>query len=234
MLKELGPLAVAYIKMFNCSFANATIPSIWKKPRVIPLLNDGKSPKEAQSYRPVSLLSPMIKLMETALPPTLMDGAVYAEHQHGFRKGRSMTSALCEIDGHIRAGLNKKTPVDQTIMVARDLRATFDTVNIDKLLCKVYKLEIDPVVKRWLKRYLHRGQAIIEFRDTQSKARKVTTGVPQGGVLSPSLFNIYKATAPLRSEDIKFVDDCTVLASGSTITDLKFKINHYLVLRQET
>ena len=104
MLKKLGPLAVAYIKMFNCSLAaNMTIPSIWNKSRVIPLLKAGKSPKEAMSYRPISLLSPMIKLMETALLPTVMDGAVYAEHQHGFRKGRSTTSALCEIDEHIRA-----------------------------------------------------------------------------------------------------------------------------------
>ena len=167
MLKKLGPLAVAYItKMFNCSFANATIPSIRNKSRVIPLLKAGKSPKEAKSYRPVSLLSPMIKLMKMALLPTVMDGAVYVEHQHGFRKGRSTTSALCEIDGHIRAGFNKKTPVDRTIMVALDLRAASDTVSIDKLLCKVNELEIDPVVKRWLTRqksYLHGRQAIVEF-----------------------------------------------------------------------
>ena len=138
---------------------------------------------------------------------------------------------LSEIDGHIRAGLNKKTPVDRTIMVALDLRAAFDTVSIDKLLCKVNELEIDPVVKRWLKSYLHGRQAIVEFRNSQSKARKVKTGVPQGGVLSPCLFNIYMATAPLPPEDIKLVsyaDDCTVLASGSTIADLDFKINQYL------
>ena len=231
MLNKLGPLAVAYIKMFNCSLANMTIPSICNKSRVIPLLKAGKSPKEAMSYRPISLLSPMIKLMETALLPTVMDGAVYAEHQHGFRKGRSTTSALCEIDGHIRAGLNKKTPVDGTIMVALDLRAAFDRVSSDKLLCKVNELEIDPVVKRWLKSCLHGRQAIVEFRSRQSKARKVTTAVPQGGVFSPCLFNIYMATATLPPEDMKLVsyaDDCTVLASGSTIADLEFKINQYL------
>ena len=43
ILKKLGPLAVAYItKMFNCSLHTATIPSIWKKSRVIPLLKPGK------------------------------------------------------------------------------------------------------------------------------------------------------------------------------------------------
>ena len=198
---------------------------------MISLLKEGKSPKEAKSYRPVSILSPMINLMETALLPTVMEGAVYTEHQHGFRKRRPTTSALCEIDGHIRAGLNKKTPVDRNIMVALNLRAALDTLSIDKLVCKVNEIEIDPVLKRWLKSYLHGSQAIVEFRNSQSKARKVTTGVPQGGVFSPCLFNIYMATAPLPPGDIKLVsyaDDCTVLASGSIIADLEFKINQYL------
>ena len=116
-------------------------------------------------------------------------------------------------------------------MVALNLRAAFDTVSIDKLLCKVNELEIDPIVKRWLKSYLHGIQAIVECRNSQSKARKVTTGVPQGGVLSPCLFETYMATAPLPPKDIELVsyaDKCTVLASGSTIEDLKFKINQYL------
>ena len=54
MLKKLGPLAVACItKMFNCSLAKATITSIWKKSRVIPLLKAGK-PRKSQKL-PASL-----------------------------------------------------------------------------------------------------------------------------------------------------------------------------------
>ena len=147
--EKLGPLAVAYItKMLNCSLETATIPSIWQKSRVIPLFQAGKSPKEAKSYRSVSLLSPMIKLMETSLLPTVMNGVVNAEHQHGFRKGRSTTTSLCEVDQHIRSGLNKKPPINRNIMVALDLPPAFDTVSIGTLLINVSVLEIDPAVKR--------------------------------------------------------------------------------------
>ena len=89
----------------------------------------------------------MIKLLETSLLPTVRKDAVFVEHQHSFRPGKSTTSTLCEIDRHIREGLNKKAPADRTIMVALDLRAAFDTVSIKKLLMKVDCLDIEPVVE---------------------------------------------------------------------------------------
>lgn len=44
---------------------------------------------------------------------------------------------------------------------------------------------------RWLLNYIQGKQTFVEFRGTKSKHSQIQQGVPQGGVLSPLLFNIY-------------------------------------------
>ena len=219
--------------MFNRSIKHSVIPVIWKCSRVIPLLKPGKPADQVKSYRPVSLLSPLIKLLETSMLPFVLESFSHAEHQHGSRKGHSTTTALCEIDDHIRTGLNRRKPAHRTFMVFLDIRAAFDTVNINKLIEMIEKLNLHVNIKRWLKNYLHGRQAKVEFRNSVSKGRTISSDVPQGGVLSPCLFNIYMATAPIPPEDEKLVsyaDDCTVLSSGPIISEIETKTNSYLAV----
>ena len=159
-----------------------------------------------------------------------------ADHQHGFRKGRSTTIALYEIDGHITRGINKRKPVDRTVLVALDLRAAFDTVNINKLLNIILASKIPKYTKRWLCSYLRGRQTYVEFRNAKSTFRKVRAGVPQGGVLSPILINAYMSGQPTPPDGIKltsYADDCTSYASGPTIPPICEKLNGYLTTLHE-
>ena len=57
------------------------------------------------------------------------------------------------------------------------------------------------------------------------------TGVVQGGVLSPALFNYYLAdfsTPPLNIKLIKYADDITIYTSGPVVADLINDLNIYL------
>ena len=165
MLKHLGPKAHSYIAgMFQTSLNTGVIPSIWKTAGIIPLLKPGKPDDTRKSYRPVSLLYPLVKALETLLLPTLTEHLPMADHQHGFRKGRSTTAALYEIDCHITRGLNKCKPLDRTVLVALDLRAAFDTVNINKLLNIILASKIPKYTKRGLRSYLRGRQTYVEFR----------------------------------------------------------------------
>ena len=61
--------------------------------------------------------------------------------------------------------------------------------------------------------------------------RKVKTGVIQGGVLSPALFNFYLAdfpTPPPHIKLIKYADDITIYTSGPVVADLIKGLNIYL------
>ena len=73
--------------------------------------------------------------------------------------------------------------------------------------------------------------AKVNFRQMESMSRKLKTGVLQGGVLSPALFNYYLAdfpTPPPNINLIKYADDITIYTSGTVVTDLINGLNIYL------
>lgn len=232
MLKHLGPIATNYItELVNTSMRTMQIPNIWKVGRIIPLPKPGKPANQGKSYRPISLLSPIAKLMEKLMLPTLNENLVSSQHQHGFRKGRSTVTALQRIQDQIQRGLNQRKPNQRTIMVAIDLSKAFDTVSHGKLLEYLNQSSLPPHYKRWLANYMQGRQTYVEFRGAKSKLRKVKQGVPQGGVLSPILFNFYVRNIPEPPEGITLVsyaDDCTVLISGNDLVSMCNDVNRYL------
>ena len=115
---------------------------------------------------------------------------------HGFRKGRSTTTALQSILDHINNGLNRKKPVHRTVSVAIDLSRAFDTVDHQILLDDINQLNLNDYIKKFLCSYLRGRLTYVMFRNSKSKYRKVKQSVPQGGVLSPVLFNLYMSSMP--------------------------------------
>ena len=49
--------------LFNLSVNCANIPVIWKQAIVVPILKPGKPAEQGNSYRPISLLSPVVKIL---------------------------------------------------------------------------------------------------------------------------------------------------------------------------
>ncbi|XP_058982740.1 probable RNA-directed DNA polymerase from transposon BS isoform X1 [Musca domestica] len=130
MLKQLDTPGVEYLtKVLNLSLATHIVPEIWKMGRVVPLLKPGKDASKGESYRPISLLSPVAKTLEALLLPSIRGSYAVANHQHGFRPQHSTTTALHAISTHISRGLNQNRPCDRTVLVALDLSKAFDTVN---------------------------------------------------------------------------------------------------------
>ena len=71
-LKSLGPLALQeLLSIFNSSFSVAHCPRIWRVATIIPLLKAGKSSSEVASFRPISLTSCVVKLLECILADRL-------------------------------------------------------------------------------------------------------------------------------------------------------------------
>ena len=232
MLKNLGPNGIKFLTiLINKSLRTTIIPSIWKTAKIIPLLKPGKPPNLGSSYRPVSLLSPAAKIFEALLLPHVTASINLADHQHGFRKGRSTTTALQSILDHVNKGLNMKKPVHRTVSVAIDLSKAFDTVDHQLLLNDIKNLPLNDYIVRFLCAYLRGRYTYVFFRNAKSKNRKVKQGVPQGGVLSPILFNLYMASMPPPPGNIKIVsyaDDGNLLNSGPKIEPLVEELNIYL------
>ncbi len=237
MLKHLGPNGIKFLtSLFNLILSTAKTPGKWKTAKIITLLKPGKPANKGTSYRPVSILSPPAKILEALLLPYLTDAIELADHQHGFRKGRSTLTALQTIKDHIDKGLNRKKPVNRTVSVAIDLSKAFDTVDHYLLLKDINNLPLNAYIKRFLCGYLRGRQTYVLFRNSTSKYRKVKQGVPQGGVLSPILFNLYMSRMPSPPGNIKLVtyaDDSNVLNSGPKFDPIVRELNSYLATLNE-
>ena len=65
-LKNLGPKAIENLTtLFNDSVTSCQIPAIWKSSIVIPIPKPGKDSSLGTSYRPISLLCPSAKVMDS-------------------------------------------------------------------------------------------------------------------------------------------------------------------------
>ena len=232
MLKHLGNIGILFLtNLYNNILLQSIVPPMWKVGRIIPLLKPNKPADQGSSFRPISLLAPAAKILERLILVPIQESINFADHQHGFRKGRSTLTALQAISDHITTGLNKSKPRDRTVLVAIDLSKAFDTVSHETLLNDIAELPLNSYLKRFLACYLNGRQTFVEFRGAKSRLRTMKQGVPQGGILSPTLFNLYMSKMPQPPDEIKLVtyaDDSTVLKSGPTIGPICEDLNSYL------
>ena len=106
-------------------------------------------------------------------------------HQHGLKHKHSIHTALHNICHQTTTGFNNPKPPQRTVAVTLDMNKAFDTVNKHKLTLT----NIPSIIIKFKANYI-KGQACTQYNGTLSKLKRINTGVQQGGVLSPTLFNI--------------------------------------------
>ena len=213
--------------IINKSIEEGEFPSAWKKALVTPVLKKG-SPQSLNNYRPVSCLPAASKVLEivvcTQLSNYLEKNDLLPKNQHGFRPKRSTMTAWQEIqlDWAEKTEKNLVTGV-----LLWDLSAAFDTLDCDGLCEKLVLFGLQPRSVSWVRSFLTGRSQMVKVGSHVSKTRPVTTGVPQGGVLSPLIFVLFvsdlqdwlsHSTAPT------YADDTSTGTSGTTVEDVLKKM----------
>ena len=118
-LKHLGHRANEYITTpVNLPATTCRVPAIWKSSLIIPIPKPGKDTSPGTSYRPISLICPTAKVLESLFLPTISKYLIPAQDQHGFRREHSTTSALLQFTTDVAVGFNQRKPPDRTVCVA--------------------------------------------------------------------------------------------------------------------
>jgi len=172
-------------------------PHPWKRATVIPIPKPNKPPTDPNSYRPISLLSIVGKLLERIIASQL---TAYVNQQHllpheqfGFRKKHSTVSQLARISHYISNDYNLHK---HTGMVSLDIEKAYDTVWIYGLLYKLISLKLPTYLIFILRAFLEGRSFTVRLNNAFSTPKNTPSVLPQGAVLSTTLFAIYISDMP--------------------------------------
>jgi retron-type reverse transcriptase len=178
--------------LINNSIRLSHFPPPWKDAKLITLPKPGKDPKFPQNLRPISLLSTTGKLFEKIIliivQRPIEDKGLLNANQFGFRERHSTTLQCMRLTDHITLNINNKM---STAAVFLDIEKAFDTTWHTGLLYKLSKLQFYTCVIKLISQFLSERKFRVSVEGEMSTPREMQAGMPQGSVLSPTLYNLY-------------------------------------------
>ena len=192
LLKEMSnELAPSLTLIFRASIHQSSIPSDCKTALVTPLFKKG-SKSNPTNYRPISLTSICCKSLEHIMYSNIMSHLklhnVLSSVQFGFREKHSAELQLLRTADDFALNLNHNQSTDAILL---DFCKAFDKVSHRHLRVKLEYYGIKDSILEWISSFLSGRTQRVVWGGSTSDPVDVTSGVPQGTVLSPLLFLIF-------------------------------------------
>ena len=219
ILKELPPTGVRVLThIFNATLRHSYFPRQWKFAELKVIPKPGKPLEQVTSYRPISLLPVLSKMLEklflSKLQPVLTLKNLIPNHQFGFRQKHSTIEQVHRVYNQLRFALENKKYCTAAYL---DITQAFDKVWHTGLLYKL-KMMLPYPFFMFLNSYLSERSFRINHNDEISEIIPINAGVPQGSVLGPVLYSLFTADLPVSTTTTTatFADDTVIM---STHTD---------------
>ena len=169
------------------------------------------------NYRPVSLTSIVCKLLESLgkeeIISQMRSNTFFSPYQHGFLDKRSTSLQLLYVLDKWTEIIDDGGTIDAIYM---DFMKAFGKVPYERLLRKVEACGIGRPLLGWIRGFLTGRKQRVGVGEDSSKWTQVTSGIPQGSVLGPTLFVLYINDLPdsiqNNSTAVVFADDTKLFA----------------------
>ena len=219
--------------IFQHSLNTGQLPDIWKAANVVPIFKKG-SRDSPSNFRPVSLTCIACKLLEHIVLSNINQhlNVTLNPNQHGFRQGLSCTTQLVTTVDDIMKMVDGNDSVHAAVL---DFSKAFDRVPHGLLIEKLLFIGIDSAVVRWIAHFLADRMQKVVVEGATSGSLAVTSGVPQGSVLGPSLFLVYinDICSIIKTSTIRlFADDALLYCPVNSLdSSQKFQEDLFLLER---
>ena len=219
IMKGCNDIISPYLtNLFNDSIESNIYPDSLKLAEVTPAHKKDETTNK-NNYRPISLLPCVSKLFEKLLYEQIYNfiEKFLSPYLCGFRKGYSTQDCLLVMIETWRKALDKK---ENAGAILTDLSKAFDSLNHELLIAKLNAYNFDDSVLKLLLNYLCNRKQRVNINNEFSSWKEIESGVPQGSILGPLLFNIYINDLFYFLEDASianYADDNTPYLTNKTL-----------------
>ncbi|KAI5717814.1 hypothetical protein M8J77_011713 [Diaphorina citri] len=196
IIRNINILTPILTYLVNLMMRNAEIPTALKTSCITPLFKNKGKADVLGSYRPVGSMPIIEKVLEKHLniqtKKYLDENSIIPDFQHGFQSGKSTMTLLQDFAEQINRALDQRKAV---VILLLDLSFAFDTIHHERLLRKFKDIGISHPV---FNNYFEQRKQVTRIGNTISPELPVEQGLVQGGINSPTWYNVY-------TYDVKYV-----------------------------
>ena len=220
------------LDIINETWKSDTFPESWREALIISIPKPGKDHFNPLNYRPIALTSCICKTVERMVNERLVwyleKNGLLAKQQCGYRSNRSTVDHLVRLETFIRDAFIHN---QHLVAVFFDLQKAYDTTWKYGILKDLHNMGLRGNLPIFIGNFLSNRTFQIHLGTILSdKIFHQEEGVPQGAILSTTLFNvkindIVKQVDP-GVECSLYVDDFVIMYRSPTIDAIQRKLQH--------
>ncbi|GFV16043.1 probable RNA-directed DNA polymerase from transposon BS [Trichonephila clavipes] len=202
---------------------------------VIPILKPNSDDSNPQNYRPISLLGSLSKAYELVILYRLNQHCLARNiiilEQHGFVTECSTVTQLLRVTELVHTGFQNH---QATGMLFVDIAKAFDKIWHDGLISKMMRLGFSDQILKIIHSYLNSREFRVGVENCLSSPRPVKSGIPQGSLLGPRLFNVYNNDIP-KADNVHlamYADDIAIISQHTYNFKIIERLQNYITRLQ--
>ena len=185
----------------------------------------GGNRQQIPLYRPLNVCTSFSKILERYNLNSILEhtNKILSKHITAYRKGHSCQHVLLKLTEDWRKHIDENKIVGGLLM---DLSKAFDCLPHELLIAKLEAYGFDKKTLHTFYSYLKNRKQAVNINGILSDFLEIISGVPQGSILGPILFNIFINDFIYHMDRtdarvLNFADDNTLSAFAENIDDLK-------------